>query len=180
MKKTFGMLIPLFLLSLFLFSLSFGYFENADTPQLEYISNAFEILWDKPKTDVLTVMSIFPHFTCTDYGDQISCVSGYNRKNANIYLNFFMDDYEEHHDNLWKVSVTVDVSEPSQFQELFQLLWLPEMKPSHSKDDEVFTYKGVQPLCFENEKTMMTAYFQPFDADNNPFFLAEYYGPDRR
>ena len=82
MKKTFGMLIPLFLLSLFLFSLSFGYFENADTPQLEYISNAFEILWDKPKTDVLTVMSIFPHFTCTDYGDQISCVSGYNRKKA--------------------------------------------------------------------------------------------------
>ena len=168
MKRTFVILVAVF-------SLSFGYFENADTPQLEFISNAFELLWDKPKTDVLAIMSIFPHFTCTDYGDQLSCLSGYNRNDANIFLNFFTDDYEERHDNLWKVSVTVDVSEPAHFQEIFQLLWLEGMKPFHSEDDEVFTYKGVQPLCFKNKKTTMTAYFQPFDADNNPFFLVEYY-----
>ena len=175
MKKPFVILAAMLLMSLFLFSLCFGYFENYDTPQLEYISNAFEILWDKPKTEVLTVMSIFPHYECTDYGDQLSCVSIYNREGAAIYLNFFTDDYEDRHDNLWKVSVTVDIGEPSQFQDLFQILWLNGMKPSHDEDDEVFTYKGVQPLCFENDKTMMTVYFQPFKADNNPFFLAEYY-----
>ena len=61
-----------------------------------------------------------------------------------------------------------------------QLLWLEGMEPFHSEDDEVFTYKGVQPLCFKNEKTVLTAYFQPFDADNNPFFLAEYYSGSGR
>ena len=175
MKKTFTVSTAVFLLSLILFSLSFGNFENYDSPQLEYISNAFEILWDRSKADVLNVMSIFPHFICTDYGDQVGCVSGYNRENSNIYLNFFVDDYEEHHDNLWKVSVTVDIREASQNQELLQLLWLEGMKPFHMENDEVYTYKGVQPLCFKNEKTMMTAYFQPFDAENDPFFLAEYY-----
>ena len=175
MKKTFTVSTAVFLLSLILFSLSFGNFENYDSPQLEYISNAFEILWDRSKADVLNVMSIFPHFICTDYGDQVGCVSGYNRENSNIYLNFFVDDYEEHHDNLWKVSVTVDIREASQNQELLQLLWLEGMKPFHMENDEVYTYKGVQPFCFKNEKTMMTAYFQPFDAENDPFFLAEYY-----
>lgn len=180
MKKAFVVLAVTFLLSLFLFSLSFGYFENAATPELEFISNAFELLWDHSKTDVLTVMSIFTRYKCTDYEDQISCVSIYNRRNGNIYLNLFYDDYKEHHDNLWKVSVTVDIGEQSQFQEIFNLLWLEGMKPYHSEDDEVFTYKGVQPLCFKNEKTTMTAYFQPFDPDNNPFFLVEYYGGSGR
>ena len=180
MKKNLIILAAVFSLSLILFSLSFGYFENADTPQLEFITNAIELLWDKPKADVLRIMSIFPHYKCTDYGDQIGCVSIYNRRNGNIYLNFFYDDYEERHDNLWKVSVTVDIGQSYQFQEIFQLLWLEGMEPFHSEDDEVFTYKGVQPLCFKNEKTMMTVYFQPFDADNNPFFLAEYYGVSGR
>lgn len=180
MRRIFVILTAAFLLSLILFSLSFGYFENPDTPQLEYISNSFELLWDKPKADILRLMSIFPHYTCTDYGDQLSCVSMYNIENGNIFLTFFLDDYEEHHDNLWKVSVTVDVGQSSQFQEIFQLLWLKGMKPSHSENDEVFTYKGVQPFCFENEKTRVIAYFQPFDEDNNPFFLAEYYGGSAR
>ena len=156
-------------------SLSFANFENYDTPELEFISNAFELMWDGSKAEVLKIMSIFPHYKCTDYSDQLSCVSRYNREGANIFLNFFFDDYEEHHDNLWKVAVTADVGEPSQFQEIFQLLWLEGMKPVHSAGDEVFTYPGVQPLCFKNEKTTMIAYFQPFDAENNPFFLVEYY-----
>ena len=125
-------------MSLFLFSLSCGYFENYDTPQLEYISNAFEILWDKPKAEVLTIMSIFPHYECTDYGDQLSCVSIYNREGAAIYLNFFMDDYEARHDNLWKVSVTVDIGEP-----MLSMHSIREMMATSDHEDMIKLVKAL-------------------------------------
>ncbi|MBR5024705.1 MAG: hypothetical protein IKX48_06535, partial [Victivallales bacterium] len=48
---------------------------------------------------------------------------------ACIFLNFFTDDYEKHHDNLWKVSVTADVKSAEQYQSLFDVLWLVGMRP---------------------------------------------------
>ncbi|MBQ6521098.1 MAG: hypothetical protein IJI14_20515 [Anaerolineaceae bacterium] len=158
------------------FSLSFADYANYAGPQLEYISNAVSLLWGKPKADVLSIMGIFPDFICTDYIDQIGCVSRFNtNNNDNIFLNFFMDDYEEHHDNLWKLSVTADVKTADQFQSLFQILWLEGMEPAHKGNEQEFTYQGVQPLIFKNKTTRMIAYFQPFDLENNPFFLVEYY-----
>ena len=157
------------------FSLSFADFANYAWPQLEYISNAVQILWNKPKAEVLRVMSIFPDFECTDYGDQLGCSSKFNtNNNNNIFVIFFMDDYEEHHDNLWKVSVTADVEVPEQFQSLWSVLWIDGMKPFHSPEDE-FGFKGVVPLYFRNETTAMTAWFQPYKDDNGDFLLVEYY-----
>lgn len=164
------------LIFLFSFSLSSADFANYAGPQLEFISNAVELLWNKPKEEVFRIMSIFPDFICTDYEDQIGCQSIYNADlNNNIYLNFFTDDYEEKHDNLWKLSVTADVQNAEQNQDLFRILWLDGMKPQHTGDEYEFEYKGVQPLIFANEKTRMVIYFQPFDPQNNPFLLAEYY-----
>ena len=161
---------------LFTFSLSYADYANYAAPQLEYISNALPILWGKPKADVFSIMSLFPDFTCTDYTDQIACGSTFNTKNNdNIFLNFFTDDYNGHHDNLWKLSVTADIQTAEQNQSLFRILWLEGMKPMHSGNEEEFTFPKVQPLFFQNETTKMTAYFQPFDPENNPFFLVEYY-----
>ncbi len=163
----------LFLLS---FSLSSADFANYAGPQLEYISNAVELLWDKPKEEVFRIMNIFPDFVCTDYEDQIGCQSRFNTdRNNNIFLNFFTNDYEEKHDNLWKLSVTADVQSAEQYQTLFRALWIEGMKPSHTGKEPEFEYKGVQPLFFANDTTRMVIYFQPFDAENYPFLLAEYY-----
>ena len=110
MKKSLMLLITVLLLSLFSFSGVFADFANYAGPQLEYISNSFPLLWNKPKEEVFRIMSIFPDFKCRDYGDQLACTSRFNTdRDDNIYINYFMDDYEEHHDNLWKVSVTADV-----------------------------------------------------------------------
>lgn len=169
----FVLIIGVFLCS---FSLSSADFANYAGPQLEFISNTVQLLWEKPKEDVFRMMSIFPAFICTDYKDQIGCTSKYNSdRNNNIYLNFFMDDYEEKHDNLWKLSVTADVQSAEQYQDLFRILWLEGMRPEHSGKEEEFSYPGVQPLFFANETTRMVAYFPPFDPANNPFFLVEYY-----
>lgn len=158
------------------FSLSFADFANYAGQQLEYISNAVELLWDKPKEEVFRIMNIFPDFVCTDYEDQIGCISRFNTdRNNNIYLNFFTDDYEEKHDNLWKLSVTADVQSAEQYQDLFRILWIDGMKPSHTGKEYEFEYQGVQPLIFANKTTRMVIYFQPFEAENNPFLLAEYY-----
>ena len=168
------------LVILFTFSLSFADYANYAAPQLEYISNALPLLWEKPKEEVFAIMSLFPDFTCKDYSDQIACTSRFNTRDRNdIYLNFFTDDYENHHDNLWKLSVTADVRSPEEFQSLFRILWLSGMKPAHNGNEEEFSFPGVQPLFFQNETTKMTAYFQPYDPENNPFFLVEYYSLNR-
>ena len=161
----------------FSFSLSFADYANYAGPQLEFISNAIPMLWDKPKEEVLRTMTLFPAFICTDYTDQIGCKSKYNVDDANnsIYLNFFTDDYEDHHDNLWKVSITADVQTAEHFQSLLESCWLEGMRPMHSGTEEEFTYMSVQPLIFHTENTRLIAYFQRFDPKNNPFFLAEYY-----
>lgn len=170
------MFLVIFLISLSVFSLSYADFANYSGPQLQFISNAVQLLWDKPKEEVFRIMSIFPDFVCTDYEDQIGCKSKFNAdRNNNIYLNFFTDDYEEKHDNLWKLSVTADVQSAEQNQDLFRILWLDGMKPQHTGNEYEFEYKEVQPLFFANEKTRMVIYFQPFEPENNPFLLAEYY-----
>ena len=175
MKKLLILLSIIFALSLCIFSLSFADFANYAGPQLEYISNSFPILWNKPKTEVMRVMSIFPDFICKDYTDQLVCTSRFNTdRNNNIYINFFMDDYEEHHDNLWKVSVTADIQSSEQIQSLFDVLWINGMKPFHDPDDE-FWFEGVVPLYFNNETTTMVAWFQPYKPNNGAFFLVEYY-----
>ena len=168
-----ALIILLFLLN---FSLSSADFANYAGPQLEFISNAVELLWGKTKEDVFRVMNIFPDFVCTDYEDQIGCQSRFNTdRNNNIYLNFFTDDYEGKHDNLWKLSVTADVQSAEQFQTLFRALWLDGMKPSHTGKEPEFEYQGVQPLIFANENTRMVIYFQPYHEKDYPFLLAEYY-----
>lgn len=174
-------LFTLVLLLCFCFvSFSYADFANYAGPQLEYISNTFPILWNKPKSEVFRIMSIFPDFICTDYTDQIGCVSKFNTdNNNNIYLNFFTDDYGEHHDNLWKVSVTADVQSAEQMQTLFSVLWLDGLKPFHNDEDE-FGYEGVQPLYFDREDTSMVVWFQPFKPNNGAFFLAEYYNGSTR
>jgi hypothetical protein len=175
MKKVLCFLMLIFVISLFAFSLSFADYANYAAPQLQWISNAFPGLWDRQKADVLRMMAMFPDYECTDYGDQVACTSKFNRnENNNIFINWFLDDYEEHHDNLWKVSVTVDLNASDQQQELFYLLWLDGLKPARS-DKFDFTYKGVMPLNFSDEKTNMVAYLQQFDHDINPFLLVEYY-----
>lgn len=175
MKKALCILTAVLISSLFLFSLSFADWANYAAPQLEYITNAFPILWNKPKEQVQQIMSIFPDFIGTDYGDQLVYTSKYNYNDQNnIYINFFMDDYEEHHDNLWKVTLTLEVQKADQTQDLFAILWIDGLKPFHSEEDE-FWFRGVQPLYFSSEDTTMVAWFQPFKADNNPFFLVEYY-----
>lgn len=175
MKKVLSFLVLIFVLILSMFSLSFAETANYASSQLQWISNAVPGLWDKPKEDVLRMMAMFPDYTCTDYGDQIGCVSKFNtNRNDNIFLNWFMDDYEEHHDNLWKVSFTVDIQASNQEQEIFQLLWLDGLKPERTERAD-FSYKGVLPMHFADEKTIMTAFFQPFDHDINTFLLVEFY-----
>ena len=175
MKKSLMLLTVVLLLSSFIFSLSYADFANYAGPQLEYISNTFPLLWNKPKTEVIRIMSIFPDYEYKDYGDQLVYTSRFNYDmNNNIYINFFMDDYEEHHDNLWKVSVTADVQSAEQMQSLFSVLWLDGMKPFHDAEDE-FWFEGVQPLYLSREDTTMIAWFQPYKPDNGAFFLAEYY-----
>ncbi len=174
MKKVLSFLIIIFVIRLFTFSSSFADHANYAAPQLEWISNGFPGLWDRQKEDVLRMMDMFPDFSCTDYGDQVACTSRFNRDNNNIFINWFLDDYEEHHDNLWKVSVTVDLQAPDQQQELLRLLWLNGLKPARS-DKVDFSYKGVLPLNFSDEKTNVVAYIQQFDHDINPFLLVEYY-----
>ena len=175
MKKSLMLLIAVLLLSLSKFSLSFADFANYAGPQLEYISNSFPLLWNKPKEEVFRIMSIFPDFKCRDYGDQLACTSRFNTdRDDNIYINYFMDDYEEHHDNLWKVSVTADVQSTEQIQSLFRALWIDGLTPFHDADDE-FHYEGVVPLYFSREDTTMIAWFQPYKPGNGSFFLAEYY-----
>ena len=179
MKKILTVLTAAVLLSLFLFSLCSADLPNYAASQLEFISNALPLLWERPKEEVLRIMSIFPDFVCTDYTDQLGCVSKYNTNDQNnIFINFFMDDYEDHHDNLWKASFTLDLRERGQTQEYFQLLWLEGLKPSHSAKDE-FWYTGVIPMYFADAKTKMIAYPQVFDPENNPFFLVEYLSLDR-
>ncbi|MBR6090444.1 MAG: hypothetical protein IKP86_10950 [Anaerolineaceae bacterium] len=175
MKKSLIFLIMI-CVSLLTFSLSFANFANFAGPQLEFISNGFDGLWDRPTEDIRWMMNLFPDYECTDYPGQFVCSSRFNTGDQNnIYINFFTDDYEKKHDNLWKVSVTVDVQSAEEFQTLFEVLWNEGMKPVHTGNEEEFSYKGVQPLFFENQKTRMVAYFQEFDPDNNSFFLVEYY-----
>lgn len=175
MKKSLSLFVIVLLSSMFIFSLSYADFANWAGPQLEYISNTFPLLWNKPKTEVLRIMSIFPDFVCTDYTDQLACTSKFNTHDSNdIYINFFMDDYEEHHDNLWKVAVTADVQSAEQMQSLFNVLYIEGMKPFHNEEDE-FWFEGVQPLYFDREDTSMVAWFQPYKPNNGAFFLAEYY-----
>ncbi len=173
MKKSLIFLLVI-LASLCSFSLSSALWGNYHTPQLEWISNALPGLWGRPKADLLWIMDIFPDFPCTDYGDQVSCASKYNRENANIFINFFLDDYETKHDNLWKASFTVDLQSSDQEQDLMRLLWLEGLKPARF-DDKVFSYPAVVPMCFQNKTTKMIAYLQPFGHDINPFFLVEFY-----
>lgn len=175
MNNFLRLLVIVVLSSLFIFSLSYADFANYAGPQLEYISNAFPLLWNKPKAEIIRIMSIFPDYVYTDYGDQLVYTSKFNTKrNNNIYINFFTDDYEEHHDNLWKVSVTADVESAEQYQTLFDALWIDGMQPFHNDEDE-FRYEGVIPLYFDSEGTSMVAWFQPYVPDNGAFFLAEYY-----
>ena len=175
MKKSLMLLVAVLLLSLFIFSLSYADFANYAGPQLEYISNSFPLLWNKPKEEVLRIMGIFPDFECKDYDDQLACHSRFNtNRENNIFINFFMDDYEEHHDNLWKVAVTADVQSAEQIQYLFKALWIDGLKPFHDEDDE-FNYQGVAPLYYSREDTTMVAWFQPYKPDNGAFFLVEYY-----
>ena len=173
MKKSL-ILFVVVIVCLFNFSLSSALWENYDTPQLEWITNALPGLWDRPKEEVLRIMDIFPNYTCTDYGDQISCASIYNRDHANNFIVFFMDDYETKHDNLWKVSFSIDLQSSDQQQDLLNLMWIKGLKPAHSETD-IFKYPAVVPMCFENETTEMTAYFQPFGQDEYPFFVVEYF-----
>lgn len=179
MKKSLSLFV-IIVISLFIFSLSYADYGNYAQPQLEFISNAVPLLWDKPKSELLRIMSIFPDYECTDYGDQVGCVSIFNTNGRdNIFLNFFTDDYEKHHDNLWKVAVTADLQHESQQQTLLNLLWLDGMKPYRPEKAD-FTIKGALPLYFRNETTSMIIYTQDFEPDNTPFLLVEYFSGDVR
>ena len=180
MKHSLMILSIVLLLTLFIFSLSSAQYSNYAAPQLEFISNGISGLWNRPKTDVFRMMDMFPDYICTDYEDQIGCVSQFNTdQNNNIFLNFFTDDYEEHHDNLWKFSVTADLGNSGEGQALFSLLWLAGMKPFHNEED-TFEYPGVVPLYFNNEQTTMVIWAKPYEEGNNPFLLAEYYNGHMR
>lgn len=172
--KKFLIFLSVIIASLFNFSLSFALWENYAIPQLEWISNALPGLWDRPKEEVMRIMDIFPDYPCTDYGDQVSCASKFNRDHANVFIIFFLDDYETKHDNLWKASFTVDLQSSDQQQDLLTLFWLKDLKPVHSASD-IFEYPAVVPMCFENETTKMVPYFQPFGQDEYPFFVVEYF-----
>ena len=175
MKKTLRLFGIVLFMSLFMFSLIFADFANIDGPQLEFISNAIPMLWNKPTSDIAYIMSIFPDFECSVFEDQYVCSSKFNSNyENNIFINFFTDDYEEHHDNLWKVSITADVQSAEQIQSLFQVLWIDGLKPFHDPDDE-FGFPGVAPLYFSREDTTMVAWLQPFTAKKGQFFLVEYY-----
>lgn len=174
MKRYLYLFLFILILSMVPVSLSSADFANYAGSQLEYISNAFPLLWNKPTSEILRIMSIFPDYICKEYEGQLVCTSKFNTdRDNNIYINFFTDDYEEHHDNLWKVSVTADVQSAEQFQFLFDALWIDGMKPFHSQDDQF--YDGVVSLYFDNEVTSMVLWFQPFKANSGSFFLAEYY-----
>ena len=146
--KKFLILLVVMAAVLLNFSLSFAYWENPSTPQLEWISNALPELWDRSKEEVLRIMDIFPDYVCTDYGDQVSCASIYNRDRTNNFVVFFLDDYETKHDNLWKASFSIDLQSSDQQQDLLTLFWLQGLKPVHT-DEEIFQYPAVVPMCFE-------------------------------
>ena len=174
MKKVLRLFVVIFIASLCYFSLSFADYENYAVPQLEWITNAFPGLWDKPKTEVLRMMAMFPDFECTDYDDQIGCFSKFNtNSNDNIYITYFMDDYEEHHDNLWKAAVTVDMQDAEQQQGLLHLFWLEGLEPFHTDEDD-FAFLGAIPLYFTNDTTKMIAYAQLVRTQKYPFLLVEY------
>ena len=178
MKKALFLFFLMLIAGMLNFSLSFAEWGNYATPQLEWISNALPGLWDRPKEDLLRIMDIFPDFSCTDYGDQVSCQSKYNRDKCNIFIVYFLDDYESKHDNLWKASFTIDLQSSDQEQDLFALLWLKGLKPAHlskERTGDIYSYPEVIPSCFKNETTSMVAYFQTFGHDSYPFFLVEYY-----
>ena len=174
MKKSLILLV-IIIISLANFSLSYAAWENHTTPQLEWISNALPGLWDRPKEELMRIMDIFPDYVCTDYGDQVSCASRYNRDHANNFIVFFMDDYETKHDNLWKASFSIDMQSSDQQQDLLNLFWLQGLKPVHT-DTDIFEYPAVVPMCFENETTKMIPYFQTFGQEEYPFFVVEYFG----
>ena len=174
-KRFFLILIAAVLACLHIISLSSAEYSNYAAPQLEWISNAFPGLWGRPKSEVLRMMAMFPNYKCTDYEDQIGCITIYNSdRQNNIFLNFFTDDYEEHHDSLWKVSVAADLKDSDEQQNLFNILWLDGLKPFHTPDNN-FSFPAAIPLYFRNEETFMAAYLQPSNHDTAPFLLVEYY-----
>ncbi len=180
MKKAVYALLFAVLAGLFILSQGLAEYANRDVPQLEWISNGIPGLWARPKEDIFRMMAMFPDFSCTDYDFQVSCTSTYNTAhNDDIHMTFFTEDYQERHDNLWKVSITVDLQEGYQAQTLLDLLWLEGMKPFHFVDDD-FGFLGAQPLYFRNDTTTMIAYIQPFRPDNNPYLLVEYLMGDLR
>ena len=175
MKKALRLFCIVLLMSLVRFSLSFADFANYAGSQLEYISNAIPLLWGKPTADIQRIMSIFPDYECSVFEGQYVCTSSFNTNdNNNIFINFFTDDYEEHHDNLWKVAITADVQSGDQIQQLYNALWIDGLKAFHDQDDS-FAYNGVVPLYFDREDTKMTAWFQPWTGAKGSFFLVEYY-----
>lgn len=174
MKRTVCLFLAVISACLLLSSLCAADFANPAGPQLEWISVAIPKLWDRPKADVLFTMSIFPDFECGDYGDRISCSSRFNDSaDGRIYIAFFMDDYEEKHDNLWQVTFTVDITSPDQAQDLMRILWLDGMKPA-PWEESPYPYPDVLRLFFANETTKLITYTQKFEEGNNPFFLAEF------
>lgn len=176
MKKSLCVLFLVFAVSLAAVSLcSAADFTNYAGPQLEWISNTFPMLWDQPRDQVLWIMNIFPDYECIDYGDRVCCSSRTNNgKDNNIYITYFTDDYEEKHDNLWKVSVSVDIQNAEQAQTAMAALWLKGMKPS-AWEDSPYEYPNVQPLFFTNDTTELVVYAQEFLEGNNAFFLMEYF-----
>ena len=180
MKKALYAILFAVIACFFIYSQGKAEYANRSVPQLEWITNGIPGLWAKPKEEIFRMMAMFPDFTCTDYDFQVTCVSTYNTKhNDDIHMTFFTEDYQEQHDNLWKVSITVDLQQGDQAQTLFNILWLEGMKPFHFADDD-FGFLGAQPLYFKNDTTTMIAYFQPFDPDNNPYLLVEYLMGDLR
>ena len=151
-------------------------YSNYAAPQLEYITNSFASLWNKPKEAVLQVMSMFPDYICTDYGDQVGCESKYNIPDANniIFLNFFTDDYAEHHDNLWKVTVTADFNSAEEKNNLFSLMWIDGLRPS-PVEMASYEYPAVLPLYFNNEQTAMVVWENSDDLNVSNFLVVEYY-----
>ncbi len=180
MKKALRPLLFAVTAVLFLSLQGMAEYANRSVPQLEWISNGIPGLWARPKEEVFRMMAMFPDFTCTDYDFQVSCTSIYNTKNNDdIFLTFFTEDYLERHDNLWKVSITINIQEAEQAQTLFNILWLDGLKPFHFPTDD-FSFLGCPPLYFKNDTTTMIVYIQPFKRDNNPFMLVEYLMGDLR